>query len=312
MELRHLRYFVAVGEVLNFTKAAARLRVAQPALSRQVQDLEDEIGVDLLTRSTRGVQLTAEGKLFLEEARALLGNADDAVEKVRALARGEYGTLHVGYAPTPTMDLLPAALASFRAAVPRVTVNLHDFDGSEISAGLRNGTIEIAVTVRPHDENATGLIFDPLLRLPLAVACAPKHPLARSKAVTIQQALEHPFIAFRRDEYSDYYHTLDSVFDGQKKVPRIVAECDSMSSLITEVEGGRGIAILLKATERIIGPRLKLLPLADSKVSVEVGICRAVKGDVPPAGEKLCDHLRMAAKKMAASVSASKKERVRD
>ncbi len=93
MELRHLRYFLAVGEALNFTKAAAQLRVAQPALSRQVQDLEEEIGVDLLKRSPRGVTLTAEGKLFLEEVRELLKRADESVEKVRALARGEYGEL---------------------------------------------------------------------------------------------------------------------------------------------------------------------------------------------------------------------------
>src|SRR5260370_22685196 len=102
MELRHLRYFLAAGEALSFTKAAAQLRVAQPALSRQVQDLEDEIGVDLLKRRRRGVTLTAEGKLFLEEVRELLKRADESVEKVRALARGEYGDLHVGYAAAPT------------------------------------------------------------------------------------------------------------------------------------------------------------------------------------------------------------------
>src|ERR1700730_2550590 len=97
MELRHLRYFLAVGEASNFTKAAARLRVAQPALSRQMQDLEDEIGVDLLRRSPRGVTLTAEGRLFLEEVRELLKRANESVEKVRALVRGEYRELHVGY-----------------------------------------------------------------------------------------------------------------------------------------------------------------------------------------------------------------------
>jgi len=90
MELRHLRYFLAVGEALNFTKAAAQLRVAQPALSRQVQDLEDEIGADLLRRSRRGVTLTAEGRLFLAEVRELLARTDELVEKVRALVRGEY------------------------------------------------------------------------------------------------------------------------------------------------------------------------------------------------------------------------------
>jgi regulatory helix-turn-helix LysR family protein len=108
VELRHLRYFLAVGEALNFTKAAARLRVAQPALGRQVQDLEDEIGVDLLRRSPRGVTLTAEGKLFLEEARELLKRVDESVEKTRALARGEYGELHIGYIPIPTAEVLRA------------------------------------------------------------------------------------------------------------------------------------------------------------------------------------------------------------
>ena len=118
MELRHLRYFLAVGEALNFTKAAARLRVAQPALSRQIQDLEDEIGVDLLRRSSRGVTLTAEGKLFLEEVRELLKHAYESVERVRALARGEYGELHIGYAPSPTVEILPPALAAFQKSGP--------------------------------------------------------------------------------------------------------------------------------------------------------------------------------------------------
>ena len=94
--------FLAVGEVLNFTKTAARLRVAQPALSRQVQDLEDKIGVDLLRRSPRGVTLTAEGKLFLQEVCELLKHVDESVEKTRALARGEYGELHVGYVSVPS------------------------------------------------------------------------------------------------------------------------------------------------------------------------------------------------------------------
>ncbi len=106
MELRHFRYFLAVAEALNFTKAAALLRVAQPALSRRVQDLEDEIGVDLLKRSPRGVVLTAEGKLFLDKTRHILKLADESVEQVRALARGEEGELHMGYAPAPTVDSL--------------------------------------------------------------------------------------------------------------------------------------------------------------------------------------------------------------
>src|SRR4051812_2593771 len=118
MELRHLRYFIAVADVLNFTKAAARLRVAQPSLSRQIQSLEDEIGVDLLKRSPRGVILTAEGKLFLDEALLVIARIDESVIKVRALARGEYGELHVGYAASPSVEILPPALAAFKKAAP--------------------------------------------------------------------------------------------------------------------------------------------------------------------------------------------------
>src|SRR5215510_2915473 len=100
--------------------------MTQPALSRQVQELEDELGVDLFRRTTRGVTLTAEGKLFLAAAREALSHIDESVEKVRALARGQYGELHIGYAPVPTAEILPPALAAFRKAVPSVKLSLHD------------------------------------------------------------------------------------------------------------------------------------------------------------------------------------------
>src|SRR5262245_35377842 len=170
MELRHLRYFQVVGEVLNFTKAAARLRIAQPALSRHVQELEDEIGVDLLRRSPRGVTLTAEGKLFLQEARELLNHADESVERVRALARGEYGELHIAYAAIPTAEILPAALAAFRKAAPRVKLMLHDLSSDDIIAGLHNASLELAVMVQPVEEQTTGIQFDVLRRYAWCVA----------------------------------------------------------------------------------------------------------------------------------------------
>lgn len=115
MELRHLRYFIAVSDALNFTRAAEKMRVAQPALSKQVHDLEDEIGVDLFRRSQRGVTLTAEGKLFLDEARRIVADVDDAVKKTQALARGESGELNIGYASAPTIEILPRDWLNFNA-----------------------------------------------------------------------------------------------------------------------------------------------------------------------------------------------------
>jgi DNA-binding transcriptional LysR family regulator len=167
VELRHLRYFLAVGEASNFTKAAARLRVAQPALRRQIQDLEDEIGVNLLHRSSRGVTLTAEGKLFLEEVRELLKHADVSVERVRALARGQYGELHIGYAAVPTTVILPPTLAAFQKVASDVKVFLHDLSPDELIAGLRNGTLEIAITVQPAGEQNTGIDYEVLRNYPL-------------------------------------------------------------------------------------------------------------------------------------------------
>ncbi len=292
MELRHLRYFLAVGEALNFTRAAAQLRVAQPALSRQVQDLEDEIGVDLLKRSPRGVTLTAEGRLFLEEVRELLKRADESVEKVRALARGEYGELRVGYAPTPTVEILPPALAAFQKAVPRVKVLLHDLSSDELIAGLRDATLELAIMVQPAGEQTTGIEFELLRTYPLSVAMAAAHPFARLKSIALEKLAAEPLIGLRRKDYSEYYHFLDRLFAPIRAKPRIAVECDSASSLITEVEAGRGIALATTLFKLVAGKRLLYRPLTGTTEVGSVGIARTAKGDVTPAGEKFCEILR--------------------
>src|SRR5262245_21153562 len=137
MELRHLRYFVAVAEEQNVTRAAARLHVSQPPLSRQIRDLEEELGVALFTRSARSVRLTEQGRVFLLEARAVLLRVEEAVRAVRATSGGERGELRLGYAPSPTVELLPAALGAFQQAAPKVRVILHDLSSEQLTAGLR-------------------------------------------------------------------------------------------------------------------------------------------------------------------------------
>ena len=296
MELRHLRYFVAVCEALNFTKAAAQLRIAQPALSRQVQDLEDEIGVDLLKRSPRGVTITAEGKLFLEEAREVLRRTDESVEKVRALARGEYGELHVGYAPSPTVEILPPALAAFQKAFPRVRVLLHDLSQRELIDGLQNGTLELAVMPDAAGLQSGGLEFEALRNYPLCVALARAHRFARLKSISLEKVAAEPLIGFCRKDYPEYYVGLDRIFNPLGIKPRVVVECDSASSLITEVEAGRGIALTSSVFKYVSGKRLLYRSLAGINESVSVGIARAKNGDVTPAGEKFCEMLRRVSK----------------
>ena len=293
MELRHLRYFLAVGEALNFTKASAQLRVAQPALSRQVQDLENEIGVDLLRRSPRGVTLTAEGKLFLEEVRELLKRVDESVEKVRALARGEYGVLHIGYAPSPTVEILPPALAAFQKAVPRVRVLLHDLSSDELIAGLQNATLELAVMVRqPVGDETAGIQFELLRTYPLCVAMNAAHPFARLKSVSLEKLAAEPLVGFRRKDYPEYNRILDRLFAPIRATARIEVECDSASSLITEVEAGRGVALSSTVFKLVAGKRLLYRPLTGTTEVASVGIARATKGDVTPAGEKFSEILR--------------------
>ena len=301
MELRHLRYFLAVGEALNFTKAAAQLRIAQPALSRQVQDLEDEIGVDLLRRSPRGVTLTAEGKLFLEEVRELLKRAGESVEKVRALARGEYGELHVGYAPSPTVEILPPALAAFQKVVPGVKVLLHDLSSDELIAGLRDGTLELAIMVEPAGEQTTGIEFEVLRTYPLCVGMTRAHPFARLKSVPLAKMAAEPLVGLSRKDYSEYYHMLDRAFAAIGAKPRIAVECDSASSLITEVEAGHGIALVTPNFELIAGKRLLYRPLTGTTEVGSVGIARATKGDLTPAGERFCEILRKTSDRVSAA-----------
>jgi len=292
MELRHLRYFLVVGEALSFTKAALQLRIAQPSLSRQVQALEDEIGVDLLRRSPRGLTLTAEGKLFLDEVRELLRRADESVEKVRGLARGEYGELHVGYAPAPTVEILPPALAAFQKTVSRVRILLHDLSSDELTAGLHDATLELAVMVQPTGTQTEGIEFELLRTYPWCVVLPPGHPFGRLKSVPLEKVAAEPLVGLRRNDYSEYYRMLDRFFTPISAKPRIVAECDSGSSLLFEVEAGHGIALVSTVAKLAGGKRLLYRPLSGATDAQAVGIARATKGDVTPAGEKFCEILR--------------------
>jgi len=292
MELRHLRYFLAVGEALNFRKAAAQLRLAQPSLSRQVQDLEEEIGVDLFRRSPRGVTLTAEGKLFLKEAREVLKHADESVERARALARGEYGELHIGYSAIPTEEILPAALGAFRRAVPSVKVLLHDLSRDGIIAGLHDATLELAVMAQATGEGMMGIEFEVLRTYPWCVALTNAHPFSRLKSVSLAKLATEPLIGLRRKDYSEYYRILEQIFAAISAKPRIAVECDSISSLVVEVEAEHGVALVPTILKLVSGKRLIYRPLTGTTETQSVGIARATKGDVTPAGEKFCEIVR--------------------
>src|SRR5262245_15574882 len=236
MELRHLRYFVAVAETENVTRAALKLHVSQPGLSRQIRDLEDELGFSLLERRAKSVRLTAAGRVFLEEARAVLKRTEEAVQNARAVANGSGTELHIGYATSPTAKILPPTLRAFQLEMPKARVKLHDLSTEEMLTRLRDGELELALMVKPSNATLRGLGFDELGREDICVAVGRKHPLASRRTITLDELVREPLIALSRADYPDYYESFDTLFAAAKLKPHIKEEHDSVSSLIASVE----------------------------------------------------------------------------
>ena len=285
MELRHLRYFVTVAELLNFTKAATRLRVAQPALSRQIRDLEEELGAPLFERGPRFVKLTDAGIAFVPEAQAVLRRAAEAVQAVRAVVNGERGQLHVGYAPSPTVELLPSALHAFQNLAPGVRVNLHDLSSEEMLRGLHEYKLDLCLMVRQVDKTLRGLRFQCLREYPMCVAVSLRHPFARRKHVTLEQVGREPLLAYTQVDYPDYHVMLEELFRPLGVKPRVVEEHDSASSLITATEVGRGVSIAASSLGIVAGGRIKLVPLKPAPAAMVVGAVFNPK-KISPAAQK--------------------------
>jgi DNA-binding transcriptional LysR family regulator len=276
MELRHLRYFVAVAEEQNITRAAARLRVSQPPLSRQIRDLEDELGVELLTRSAHAVRLTEAGRHFLGEAKAVLQRAEQAVGSTKDVARGLQGDIDIGYAPSLSVDLLPRALQLFQHECPGVRARLHDLTTEELVAGVRDGELNVALVIRPASAALRGLSFDILRAYPVRVAVSPSHALARSRGVELGRLRSERLIGFTRKDYPEYHAWVTALFGG--KVPHLAEEHDSVSSLIAAVESGRGVALVSESLACLAGPRLKLRPLRPAPPPMSVGAIYLTEG----------------------------------
>lgn len=281
MELRHLRYFVAVAEEENVTRAAARLHVSQPPLTRQIHDLEEELGVPLFERNGKSIRLTTAGRVFLQEARASLQRVDEAVEAARAAARKQHGELHLGYAPSPTVEILPLLLRAFQRRYPNVRVILHDHSSSEMLSNLREGRLHAALMMQPGRQAARGVTFEPLRTYPVGVVVSPAHPFARRRDVTADDALAEPLAVFSRKEYPDYHDFVDRIVGTRRKSIRIAEECDSGPSLMAAVAAGKSIAISASVVAIAAGARLRFVPLTPAPSPAVVGL--AYRRATPPA-----------------------------
>lgn len=294
MELRHLRYFVAVAETENVTRAAMKLHVSQPALSRQVRDLEEEIGFRLLERTAKSVKLTEAGRVFLAEARVVLQRTEEAVKTARAVATGNRGHLHIGYAPSPTARLLPPTLRAFQAASSGLRIKLHDMSTEEMLAGLREGKLHMAFLVRPTPAMLRGLHFEELLRDPVCLAVPPGHPFTRRRTVPLSLAVKEPFVVLDRGEYPEYHKFLAGVFARTKSQPRIAEEHESIASIVSSVEAGCGLALAPQTLACSFGSRVHLLPLSPQPEPLVIGAVW-LKPTLSPAAVTLLDHARKAA-----------------
>lgn len=272
MELRHLRYFVAVAEEENVSKAALRLHVSQPSLSRQIRDLEDELGFLLLERTAKSIRLTDAGRTFLAESRQVLVHVETAVAAARRIATGQSGEIHVGYSPMPTVKFLPQTIREFQRILPHVKITLHDLDTGEMLGGMRNGKLQLAFMVKPPATMLRGLKFEALARDDFRVAMSPRHPLADRMSITPKELKGEKFVTYSRDEYPEYHIYLNAIFETDGFHPNIVEEHTGGVSLVTAIEAGSGIAILPQNLEMTTGARIRLVPISPSPSPIIIGM----------------------------------------
>jgi DNA-binding transcriptional LysR family regulator len=285
MELRHLRYFVGVAEAENVSRAALKLHISQPAVSRQVRDLEDEIGLPLLKRAGKTVRLTPAGRAFLNEARAILERTDEALRTVRALHTEQRIDLHVGYSSWGIDKLFHMILNTYGCAMPHVRVRLHDARVEDNVDALLAGKLELAfIFVAPKPGALRGLRFLELSREHVRLAVSPTHPLARRRAISIEEAARQPFIVLVPEQFPDYHCFIDTVFAATKSKPTVVEEHDSIAGLISAVEAGRGVGLAGDRFGYLFGQRIKILPLTPDPKTVPIGLA-APKRPLSPAAE---------------------------
>jgi len=309
MELRHLRYFVGVAKMENVSRAALKLHVSQPALSAQIRDLEDEIGLQLFERTAKSIRLTKAGRAFLDEARAVLQRADEAVEKARSIAVAEPTELDVGYSPTPVAEILPKTLRAFQRAMPNVRVRLHDWSNQAILDGVRDGQLQLGLIVRPPKASSLrALRYEELFQERVCVAVAPQHPFARRRAIPLTEVAAEPLIGLTHEEYPEYRDYLSIIFSKVKQKPRIVEEYDSMAGILSSVEAGTGVAIGMDVFGYSFGNRVKVLGLIPKPKPTSIGIV-APKGKLSPAAEKFWQCAKEAASKKKESSSAARRRK---
>jgi DNA-binding transcriptional LysR family regulator len=270
MELRHLRYFVAVAEELNFTRAAERLGISQPPLSSQIRQLEKELGIPLFHRLTRSVELTDAGKLLLEEARVILRQIETAETSVQRRARGETGRLVVGSAgATYFHPLIPAIIREYGMRYPDIVLAPHASNTSLLVARLHAGQVDIAL-IRPPIDDADGLAIEPLVDEDTVVILPNGHRLCGLSSVPLAALAKEAFVMYPRGLNPGNY---DSVIAACRRAgfnPKLGQEAPQIVSVIPLVAAGFGVSVVPRSTARILPDEVCYRPINGDAPHAEI------------------------------------------
>lgn len=292
MELRHLRYFLAVAEELHFSRAAARLHVSQPPLSRQIRDLERELEAPLFERTGRGVQLTAAGRAFLPQARLTLAQADRAKRAAQRAARGETGRLRVGFVDAATYsEFFPDVLGFFRMHLPQIGVSLLEMDSTQQEDALREGRIDVGVMQSPPQDAERWLRLEHVFHDPLLAAVPRAHRLAPRSRLAVRDLEAEGLILLPRSADPVLWDSVIARCRAAGFSPRVVQEAEAWHTVAGLVGAGVGIALVPKSLAEIKRPGVVYRAVRNLAVQMSLYVAWK-RGEKSPVRERFVTALR--------------------
>ncbi len=274
IELRHLRYFVAVAEELHFGRAAERLHLSQPPLSQQIRKLEEMLGHHLFARTSRSVNLTEAGAAFLERARRTLLNVQRDIEETRSVGRGEVGSLNVGFVGSGMLTMLPAIFRTYREAYPQVHLRLHESFTSRVVEGLENGTLDAGI-LRDGDPSQR-LQSTTILTEPYVAVLPVTHRCAKQKSLSPGVLRDEPFVHYPRTAGARAFDKPLAIFAEHGFQPRIVQEASHWLTILRLIGAGFGVSVAPACVSRIASPDVVCVPLRGVKAMSRIELATVV------------------------------------
>lgn len=270
MELRHLRYFIAVAEELHFGRAAERLHIAQPPLSQQIRQLEEELGFQLFHRTKRQVQLTEAGQVFLNESYRIFRQLDQAIQAGQRASRGEMGQLVIGFVSSAAYNVLPGVLQTFRSQFPAVNLTLRELTTDQQLQRLREGRIDVGFLRPPVGDDSFDLT--PILQEPLVVALPEVHPLAQFPQISLRSLVGEPFILFPRPLAPGLYDQIISFCQQANFSPHVVQEAVQMQTIVSLVAAEIGIALVPASLQNLQRTGVVYKPVAEPTPKAAIAV----------------------------------------